>query len=318
MLVFSNTNMPNWLGSIWAKLVVLPLLAVLPLGAGCGVKQFAAIQVADALSGTGDVFASDDDPQLVREALPFSLKLMESILEQTPNHVGLLTSAASSFTQYSYAFLVQDADVMEPKDLAGSQVVREQALKLLIRGRNYGLRGLEVTHRDFTKQLKANPRQAVKAVGRDEMSLLYWTAAAWGAAIANSKGDPDLVSDQVIVEALIDRAAELDPLWQNGTVYSLLISYESVRQGAATPPEERSREAFAKAVELSKGNSAGPYVSLAENVSVQKQNKAEFESLLKQALAVDVNKQPSMRLANLVMQKRARWLLSRTGDLFVE
>jgi predicted anti-sigma-YlaC factor YlaD len=57
---------------------------------------------------------------------------------------------------------------------------------------------------------------------------------------------------------------------------------------------------------------------LAEDVSLQKQNRAEFETLLKRALAIDVNAKPEYRLANLIIQRRARWLLQRTGDLFVE
>ena len=45
--------------------------------------------LADALSGQGEggsAYLSDDDPALVGEALPFSLKLMESILQETPEH----------------------------------------------------------------------------------------------------------------------------------------------------------------------------------------------------------------------------------------
>jgi len=57
---------------------------------------------------------------------------------------------------------------------------------------------------------------------------------------------------------------------------------------------------------------------LAETVSVQKQDRAEFQSLLNQALAVDPNARPEWRLENLVMQRRAHWLLARVDELFVE
>jgi predicted anti-sigma-YlaC factor YlaD len=57
---------------------------------------------------------------------------------------------------------------------------------------------------------------------------------------------------------------------------------------------------------------------LAETVSVQKQDRAEFQSLLKQALAIDPDARPEWRLENLLMQRRARWLLGRTDELFVE
>ena len=49
-----------------------------------------------------------------------------------------------------------------------------------------------------------------------------------------------------------------------------------------------------------------------------KQDKAEFERLLNEALAIDPDAAPRDRMANLVAQKRARWLLGRTDRLFVE
>ena len=43
----------------------------------------------------------------------------------------------------------------------------------------------------------------------------------------------------------------------------------------------------------------------------------EFESLLHQALAINPDAKPEWRLANLVTQRRAKWLLSRTDQLFL-
>jgi predicted anti-sigma-YlaC factor YlaD len=53
-------------------------------------------------------------------------------------------------------------------------------------------------------------------------------------------------------------------------------------------------------------------------VCVPQQRRAEFETLLKQALAIDVAQASDTRLANLVAQRRARWLLSRTERLFTD
>jgi hypothetical protein len=117
---------------------------------------------------------------------------------------------------------------------------------------------------------------------------------------------------------MIDRALELDESYQYGAIHSLLISYEPSRLGATTTPEVRARKHFERAVELSGGMQAAPYLALAEAVSVQKQDKKEFESLLNQALAIDVDKKPQWRLANLIMQRRAKWLLSRENELFIE
>ena len=69
-------------------------------------------------------------------------------------------------------------------------------------------------------------------------------------------------------------------------------------------------------IALCGGKLAGPYVGYAENVLVSQKNKAEFQSMLNVALKVDLNKSPDNRQLNLVMQRRARWLLSRTDKLF--
>ncbi len=152
---------------------------------------------------------------------------------------------------------------------------------------------------------------------KGDVPLLYWTAAAWGAAISVSKDVPELVADQLIVEALIDRALELDETFNAGAIHGFLITYEMSRQGLAGDPAVRSRQHFDRAVAISKGLAASPYVSYAEAVSLSQQNKPEFESMLKQALAIDVNAKPEWRVENLVMQERARWLMSRVPDLFL-
>jgi predicted anti-sigma-YlaC factor YlaD len=62
---------------------------------------------------------------------------------------------------------------------------------------------------------------------------------------------------------------------------------------------------------------ASPFVAYAEAVSVGKEDRREFESLLQRALAIDPDARPEWRLANLIMQRRARWLLARVDDLFL-
>ena len=50
---------------------------------------------------------------------------------------------------------------------------------------------------------------------------------------------------------------------------------------------------------------------------MQKQDLKQFEALLQQALAINPDANPEWRLVNLVMQRRAKWLLSRTDQLFL-
>ena len=86
------------------------LVAMIFFLMGCSVKKMAMRQVGDALAGTGSTFSSENDPELV-QALPFSLKLMEGLLSEIPDHQGLRLATTSAYVQYAYAFLQLDADI---------------------------------------------------------------------------------------------------------------------------------------------------------------------------------------------------------------
>lgn len=300
------------------KLHFIWVLAVVGLfTSGCSIKRMAVNKFGDALAGGGTTFASDDDPELIKAAVPFSLKLMESLLAESPKHKGLLFATSSGFTQYGYAFVQQEADELEDKDFAAAQQLRARARRLYLRARDYGLRGLDVRHANFQKELRANPKQAVIQLRKADVPTAYWTAVSWAAAISVSKDDPDLIGDLPIVEALIDRSLELDEAFDRGTIHSFLITYEMARQGAEGAPAERARKHFERAMELSSGQLAGPQVAYAESVLVLQRNREQFTVLLGRALAINPDTQPETRLVNLVMQRRARWLLSRTDELFL-
>ena len=285
---------------------------------GCSIKKFAINKIGDSLASSGTTFASDDDVELVGQAVPFSLKLIESLLAETPKHQGLLFAAASGFTQYAYAYVNQEADFTEPHDLEKSTALRARARKLYLRARDYGLRGLDARYRSLSEQLLRDPKSAVRFTKASDVPMMYWTAAAWGLAISISKDNPDLIADQLLVETIIDRAYALDRDFDSGAIDGFLISYEPSRQGATGDPSLRARMHFDRAVSLTKGGLASPFVSLAEAVSVPNQDRREFDALMKKALAVDPTVKPAWRLQKLIAQRRARWLLSRTTDLFAE
>jgi predicted anti-sigma-YlaC factor YlaD len=78
----------------------------------------------------------------------------------------------------------------------------------------------------------------------------------------------------------------------------------------------RARQHFDRAVALSNGQSAFAYVTMATGVAQPAKDRREFERLLRAAIAVDPAQRPSLRLANLIAQKRARYLLTQIDRLF--
>jgi len=282
---------------------------------GCSAKRVAVGAVADALGGSGGgSFSSDEDPELVRDALPFGLKLYETLLESTPEHRGLLVATASGFASYAY-LLQDDASRMEASDRDGARALRQRASRLYLRGRDYALRGLEVEHPGFRAAQATDLAGALARTDRDDVDLLYWGAAAQAGALSANKGDAELIADLPRAGAFMQRVLELDEPYGAGAAHEFFVSYEASRPGGSIA---RAREHFARAQELAHGERAALFVSLAENVSVQQQNLAEFQSLLEQAQAVDLERAPQHRLVNVLAQRRAQWLRERTADLFLD
>jgi predicted anti-sigma-YlaC factor YlaD len=63
---------------------------------------------------------------------------------------------------------------------------------------------------------------------------------------------------------------------------------------------------------------AGPYVTFAEVSCVPLQDRAAFLGNLRQALAIDPAQRPEWQLENLVVQRRARWLMTQADQLFLD
>jgi hypothetical protein len=297
----------------WTALVLCTALAG---SSACSVRSFALGAVGDALASGGEVYASDDDIELVGAATPFGLKTLESLLAEVPEHRGLLLAAARGFTQYAYAYVQLPAEEAEGRDVSSAYLQLARARRLYLRARDYGLRGLRLQGQAVQLQVEAG--RLLLATAPEDVPLLYWTAVAWAAAIGVSKDSPSVVAGLPAVDGLIARAVELDADFDHGTLRTFLIGYEMSRPNATADAARRARLHFARAVELTKRQHAGPLVSLAESVAVAERNRNEFEALLGEALKLELSARPEWRLANLVMQRRARLLLSRADELFPE
>jgi predicted anti-sigma-YlaC factor YlaD len=298
-------------------LLVLLLLVSLP---ACSIKRYAVDRVGDALASGQSAYASDSDLDLVGEALPFSLKLIESLLAQSPDHRGLLTTASQGFTLYSYGYVHFEAERLARDELARARALGARAKKLYLRAYRYAMRGLEVGYPGLERELHADPVQALQRVGRSadgrDVPLLYWAAASLGLAISADRQDAALLARLAEVDALIARALALDESWNAGALHEFALSFLAARPGLTD--EAAIERHFARAQQLAAGRRAGVYVSGAEALSVRRQDRAQFERLLASALALDSDVDPDNRLVNALAQRRARWLLSRADDLFLE
>lgn len=290
------------------------VLIVVVVVAGCSPKRMGISRMADALTSTASAFTRDNDPEFVRQAAPSTLKMIEMLLEESPAHEGLLMTACSGFTQYAYAFLQADADTAPPGSTTAKEL-RARGAAMYDRARGYCVRALASRHPGVAKGLQPVAQAVLPSMTAADVPALYWTAVAWGGALTLTDNPFARIGELSTVRALFARALQLDESWEAGAIHEAMIAVESLPVLLGGSPA-RAREHFDRAVALSKGDSAFAYVTLATGVAQPAKNRTEFERLLRAAIAVDPSRRPSLRLANLIAQKRARFLLSQIDRLF--
>ena len=285
-----------------------------------GCRTTGAKIAASAFTGSGDTFARDDDPELVRDAVPFALKTMESLLATIPEDVDLLRTLTADFTQYGYAFVQQDADVAEMEGrTAEARAGRERARKLFLRARDYGLRGLDELYPGISYRLRSarDLGPALDRVKKKDVDLLYWTAAAWALAIADGKSDMQLVSELPAPVAMMRRGLALDECVRAGRLPRVLRHLRGRPQrrrrrrpgGGAGAPRPGPRALGRQ--EARRRSCPGPRPSWSSSRTGPPSRPSSAR-----IVAFDVDSAPEYRLANLIAQRRARVLLAHVDDLF--
>lgn len=294
------------------------ILLACPLIGGCSPATMGMNRMADALTATASAYARDDDPEFVRTGAPATLKMIEMMLDRQPDHPGLLMSACSGFTQYAYAFLHLESEIARGRDPAAERELRDRAIRMYGRARGYCVRALAQSRPRLAESLTRDPRSAIALLDSttpSDVPALFWTAAAWGGEFSLAGNQLVRMPELAVVRALLERALRLDEDWEAGAIHEGMIALEGLPV-LAGGSSARARKHFERAVELSDGQSALAYVTFALSVPLRAGNRAEFHTLLKQALAIDVARRPDLRLANLVAQKRARLLLGMGEKVF--
>jgi hypothetical protein len=272
----------------------------------CSVRQQLIRQAADEMSQQS---VEEEDIGLAREASAFYLKLSESLLRSVPGHVALAQSVTSGLTQYAYAFLSSEADRIESHSLAKAQALRVRAARMFERAQKQGRAALSLRHPEFSSQLLSVEVKALR-LQPDEVGLAYWTAAAWGGQISFSKDTPDVVADLPLVVNLATLAWQTQPGYGDGALASLMGTLELARPGGS---RARALAYWDQAIEISQGQSPGPYVAKAEGWAVEQQDRDAFEAWLNKAVEVSQGKRD---LSSQIMRERALWLLSQVDAIF--
>lgn len=231
--------------------------------------------------------------------------------EKTPNDFKILVKACSLMTMYHYGFTMEKAEKLIEDDYVLGKEKFNTAQKGFSKAYAFGESALQMKYPGYTNWYNGSQPDRPK-FSLEDVPLLYWTGAALGGAISSSRGDPKWVIQLPGVGKYFETAISITPNWNKGALYSAMISYTMSRSDLGPSADKTAYEYLDKANEASGGFHAGANLTFAETVLVKSQNKDAFLEKVNSVL----NNEENRDVASVLVKERAKWLLSRTEDLF--
>lgn len=215
-------------------------------------------------------------------------------------------------TGYAYAFIATKAERLQDENYYKALKRWKKARRHYVKGYETGMTRLEARHPGISAGLDKNPGEALPVTTKDDVPLLYWTAAALGASIGLSKDRPEWILRLPQLGSMLFRVTELDPGYSSGAAWQLLMVYEASRPAMMGGSVALAKHYYEEALKYGGESNAGLYVAYGESISVQEQDKETFVGMMERALAIKGG-----GVVNRIARKRARWLLGRIDELFI-
>lgn len=303
---------------------MMKALSVLILGllvCSCSINKMAMKSVSDALTGSGssDVFTGDSDPELVGDALPFAIKMYESLLASNPKHEGLIITTGSLFIMYANAFVQGPAEMLPSSQYDQREQAKQRSKHLYLRGAAILYGGLDAKYPGFSGGYQGGTFDSYLAkMKKADTPLLYWAVA--GILSAYSLDPMDLSLGVKIPEltAMMNRAYELDPDFNEGALDDFYILFYGSLPESMGGDKNLAKTHFERCLEKTHGLSASPYLSYVQSIAIPAQDYETFKAYLEKALAINPDENPSNRLVNIISQRKARYLLENPENYFLD
>jgi hypothetical protein len=294
----------------------------LVVASGCSLQTITVNQTADVLWEGRTALEGEEDPEFAREALPASLKTVETFLVSSPENDKMLRLLAKGYFSYAFAFL--EGDLIRRQAGAATtaelEALQERAVISYMKSHRYGLRLLD--HPDFKKAANsldlAKVNEHLEEMDEDDVPGLFWSAYGWGSAANLAQGNTDMVAALPIVEAIMARTIELDKDFFYSGAHLFFGVYYGSRPPMFGGDPELAKEHFDKAMKQDGDKNLliptlyARFYATAPGV----QDRQLFERLLNDVLERDVQAYPKVRLNNEIAKDRAAFYLEQADDLF--
>lgn len=272
---------------------------------GCScLMRMGVNSMAGTFKTMGASARRQQDTEVARLAFPSNLLMLDGMLDVSPNNKDLLGIACEAYCGYAMSF-VEDKDP-------------EEASKLYIKGRDYGLHALKAKNSGFRKALARGMKftEAVAYIRKKDVPQAFWTGNCWASWLNVNKRDPKALFELANIKAIMERVKELDDTYFYGGVHLFYATYYAGLPVIAGGGADKAEAEFSKALEISRGKLLLIRLFRAQYYDTLIKDEDEFVKDLKAVIDAPEDILPEQALANEVAKNKARKLLKDKEKYF--
>ncbi len=308
-------------------------IALLLFISSCSIKQAAFKSVADMAApppGTKktavennpiDALTGEDDIQLVSEVFPVILKTYEMMHLSDPRHRGLALMTGSLYVMYANVFVQTPADYIPETQFDKKNAGYLRAKKFYLRGARMVMDSLTLEYPLFSTIMSGVEENEIQTIlsrcTKADVESLFWAGSGFLGAFALDPMDADCLQSVPAAVAMLERALELDPSFNEGALWEVLATFYAAAPEPMGGGMEKAQNAYKKALELSKGTRPSVHVLYAQSFCIPAQDREGFDAALEKALEINPEDQPKNKLTIALSQEKALWLKKNVDDYFL-
>lgn len=298
------------------------MLLISVLG-GCSTRKLMVAEMTGLMETGADAMQRDDDLQMLQQALPANIKLMEALLASDPQNRRLLVLLARLYGSYAFVFLDGRIEALRlagdrpAADAATASALKKRATRYYGAGLDYALQALELDHPHAADRLYRVTDSAlfVQSLPVQDLPALFWYGFNLSGLINHSRDSVGTIAKAHLVEKSMRRVLQLQPGFYHGSAHLVLMVYYASRSPMMGGNLERASQHYRRLKVLHGDRLLLADLYFARYVLVQQQDRRQFERILR-AIAADADPDPQFRLLNRVAGNRARLYLSTADRLF--
>ncbi len=301
---------------------LLPMLLLSLYLSGCSMTRLAARQTAAIMLRALPVYERETNVQFAEQSIAGNLKMMEALLEVTPDDPELLLLTARAYTVYTFGFVEERIEIAEKNGhYEQKQLLQKQAADFYSRANRYSLRAMGRLQKDFPAALEGDAETLTPVLDRCDtkhVAPLFWTAYTWGNMINLRQTDPAALANLPKVELIMQRVLELDERYYFGGPHLFFGVYYGGRPVMFGGNPEKAHYHLKRAVEITNGRFLLAKFLLAKYYAVPAQDRETYVTTLEEIISAPEDLYPEQSLANQIAKRSAKRWLEYADELFFE